>query len=81
MMKTQRENLWRKNRKVQNDEEKQNNITKINILRDEIKKLTQEIDLINDIETTIPKIKEKINEIENNKEEKVKEKDNIEYIK
>lgn len=80
-LKTQRENLWRKNKKVQNDEEKQNNITKINILRDEIKKLTQEIDLINDIETTIPKIKEKINEIENNKEEKVKEKDNIEYIK
>ena len=80
-LKTQRENLWRKNKKVQNDEEKQNNITKINILRDEIKKLTQEINLINDIETTIPKIKEKINEIENNKEEKVKEKDNIEYIK
>ena len=78
-MKTKRENLWRKNKKVQNDEEKQNNIAQINVLKEKIKKLTEEIDLINDIETRVPKIKEKINEIENNKEDKVKE--NIEYIK
>lgn len=80
-LKTKRENLWRKNKKVQNDEEKQNNIVQINVLKDKIKKLTEEIDLINDIETRVPKIKERINEIENNKEEKVKEKDKIEYIK
>ena len=80
-LKTKRENLWRKNKKVQNDEEKQNNIAQINVLKEKIKKLTEEIDLINDIETRVPKIKEKINEIENNKEDKVKEKENIEYIK
>lgn len=80
-LKTQRENLWRKNKKVQNDKEKQKNIIKINSLRDEIKKLSKKIDLINDIETRVPKIKEKINEMENNKEEKVKERENIECIK
>lgn len=78
-LKSQRENLCRKNKKIQNEEEKKNNLIKIDNLYVNIKNLTEEINLIEDIEERIPKIKERIQEMENNKEEK--EKDNNEYIK
>lgn len=78
-LKSQRENLCKKNKKNQNEDEKKNNLIKIDNLHANIKKLTEEINLIEDIEERIPKIKERIQEMENNKEEK--EKDNNEYIK
>jgi hypothetical protein len=78
-LKSQRENLCRKNKRIQNEDEKKNNLIKIDNLYANIKNLTEEINLIEDIEERIPKIKERIQEMENNKEEK--EKDNNEYIK
>lgn len=75
------ENLWRKNRKTENESDKQKNYEEIKILKNEIKNLNEEINLIEDIETRIPKIKENIEELDNKNQEKVKEKENSEYIK
>ena len=43
--------------------------------------ISKEIILIEDIETRVPKIKENIEEINNDKKERRKEKEDIEYIK
>ena len=51
------------------------------MLQNEIKKLNEEIDLIEDIETRVQKIKETIYEVENKNQDKGKEKENSEYIK
>ena len=51
------------------------------MLQSEIKKLNQEIELIEDIETRTQKIKEIIDEVENRNQDKEKEKENSEYIK
>ncbi|MCI9245984.1 MAG: relaxase/mobilization nuclease domain-containing protein [Clostridia bacterium] len=75
------ESLWKKNRKVANESEKQKNYEEIKVLQNEIKKLNEEIDLIEDIETRTPKIKETIDEAENRNQDKEKEKENSEYIK
>lgn len=75
------ENLWRKNSKLNNESEKQKNYDEIKVLQSEIKKLNEEIDLIEDIETRTPKIKETIDEVENRNQDKEKEKENSEYIK
>ena len=75
------ESLWKKNRKVANESEKQKNYEEIKMLQNEIKKLNEEIDLIEDIETRTPKIKETIDEAENRNQDKEKEKENSEYIK
>lgn len=75
------ENLWRKNRKTTNESDKQKNYEEIKVLQNEIKKLNEEIDLIEDIETRVQKIKEIIYEVENRKQDKGKEKENSEYIK
>ncbi|MEI3401825.1 MAG: hypothetical protein V8R51_05725 [Clostridia bacterium] len=79
--KTKVENLWRKNKKAKSEKEKQEIYEEIKLLQSKIKKLNEEIDLIEDIETRIPQIKEKINELENKNQEKVKEKENSEHIK
>ena len=50
-------------------------------IQNEIDKLSEEIILIEDIETRVPKIKENIEEINNDKKERRKEKEDIEYIK
>lgn len=75
------ENLWKKNRKLNNESEKQKNYEEIKVLQNEIKKLNEEIDLIEDIETRVQKIKEIIYEVENKNQDKGKEKENSEYIK
>ena len=75
------ENLWKKNRKAANESDKQKNYEEIKVLQSEIKKLNEEIDLIEDIETRTPKIKETIDEVENRNQDKEKEKENSEYIK
>ena len=75
------ESLWKKNRKVANESDKQKNYEEIKVLQNEIKKLNEEIDLIEDIETRTPKIKETIDEAENRNQDKEKEKENSEYIK
>lgn len=75
------ENLWRKNKKTVNENEKQIIYKEIEMLKSEIKKLNEEIDLIEDIETRVPKIRENINKLENKEQEKEKEKENSEYIK
>ena len=75
------ESLWKKNRKVANESDKQKNYEEIKMLQSEIKKLNQEIELIEDIETRTPKIKEIIDEVENRNQDKEKEKENSEYIK
>ena len=77
-LKTKRENLWRKNKKIQDEIIKQENYLKIKIFQEKIKELTEEMEMIEDIENRVPKIKEKIKELENIKE---KEKENIEYVK
>lgn len=79
--KTKVENLWRKNKKATSEKEKQNIYGEIKLLQSEIKKLNEEIDLVEDIETRIPKIKENIDELENRNQDKEKEKENSEYIK
>ena len=61
--------------------DKQKNYEEIKMLQSEIKKLNQEIELIEDIETRTPKIKEIIDEVENRNQDKEKEKENSEYIK
>lgn len=75
------ESLWKKNRKVANESDKQKNYEEIKELQNGIKKLNEEIDLIEDIETRTPKIKETIDEAENRNQDKEKEKENSEYIK
>ena len=75
------ENLWKKNRKATNESDKQKNYEEIKMLQSEIKKINEEIDLIEDIETRTPKIKETIDEAENRNQDKEKEKENSEYIK
>ena len=75
------ESLWKKNRKAANESDKQKNYEEIKVLQSEIKKLNEEIDLIEDIETRTPKIKEAIDEAENRNQDKEKEKENSEYIK
>ena len=75
------ESLWKKNRKVANESDKQKNYEEIKMLQSEIKKLNQEIELIEGIETRTPKIKETIDEAENRNQDKEKEKENSEYIK
>lgn len=75
------ESLWKKNRKAANESDKQKNYEEIKMLQSEIKKLNQEIELIEDIETRTPKIKEIIDEVENRNQDKEKEKENSEYIK
>ena len=75
------ENLWKKNRKSTNESDKQRNYEEIKMLQSEIKKLNEEIELIEDIETRTPKIKEIIDEVENRSQNKEKEKENSEYIK
>ena len=79
--KTRIENLWRKNKKTVNENDKQNIYAEIKMLQNEMKKINEEIDLIEDIETRIPKMKEIIDEIENKNQNKEKEKENSEYIK
>ena len=75
------ESLWKKNRKAANESDKQKNYEEIKMLQSEIKKLNQEIELIEGIETRTPKIKEIIDEVENRNQDKEKEKENSEYIK
>ena len=75
------ENLWKKNRKATNESDKQKIYEEIKVLQNEIKKLNEEIDLIEDIETRVQKIKETIYEVENKNQDKGKEKENSEYIK
>lgn len=75
------ESLWKKNRKVANESDKQKNYEEIKELQNGIKKLNEEIDLIEDIEARTPKIKETIDEAENRNQDKEKEKENSEYIK
>lgn len=75
------DSLWKKNRKAANESDKQKNYEEIKMLQSEIKKLNQEIELIEDIETRTPKIKEIIDEVENRNQDKEKEKENSEYIK
>ena len=43
--------------------------------------LNEEIELVEDIETRIPKMKEKVDELEYKNQEKEKEKQNSEHIK
>lgn len=78
ILKSKRENLLRKNKKIQDEKVRQDNYSKIELLKKDIKELSEEIEMIEDIESRIPKMKEKIEELENIKE---KEKDNIEYVK
>ena len=80
-LKSQKENLWRKHKKAEDEKEKQNIYTRIQEIQNEIDKLSEEIILIEDIETRVPKIKENIEEINNDKKERRKEKEDIEYIK
>ncbi len=80
-LKSQKENLWRKHKKTEDENEKQNIYTRIQEIQNEIDKLSEEIILIEDIETRVPKIKENIEEINNDKKERRKEKEDIEYIK
>ena len=75
------ESLWKKNRKATNESDKQKNYEEIKMLQIEIKKLNQEIELIEDIETRTPRIKEIIDKVENRNQDKEKEKENSEYIK
>ena len=74
--KTKVENLWRKNKKAKSENEKQEIYSEI-----KLKKLNEEIELVEDIETRIPKMKEKVDELEYKNQEKEKEKQNSEYIK
>lgn len=78
-LKSERENLWKKSRKVKKENEKNEILTKIKLLQKEIKELSNKVNMIEDIETRIPQIKQRIEDLENIKERK--EKENIEYIK
>ena len=75
------ESLWKKNKKATNESDKQKNYGEIKMLQSEIKRLNQEIELIEDIETRTPKIKEIIDKVENKNQDKEKEKANSEHIK
>ena len=76
-----REKLWRL-RKYENDENKKFDYSnQISLINNEISKIRKELMMIQDIQTRIPKVKENIQEINNKKKGKRKEKNKDEYIK
>lgn len=78
-LKSKKEYLWRKHKRATEEKEKQTIRLEIQKLQNEITKISKEIELIEDIETRIPKIKRTLEEIE--KDEKGKERNYNEYIK
>lgn len=64
-LKSKKEYLWRKLKRVSTEDEKQEIKNKINELNKEIKKISEELELIEDIKTRIPIMKENIKEEQN----------------
>lgn len=71
-LKSKREYLWRKYNRAKTQDEKQKIQSEIKEIAEEIKKLNKGIELIEDIETRIPMIKENIKEVKKDNKSKNK---------
>ena len=69
-MKSKKEYLWRKYKKAKTEDEKKKIFAQITNISEEIKKINYELDLIEDIESRIPKMKEELQKTEENQRER-----------
>ena len=76
-----REKLWKLRKYEKNENKKFDYSNQISVTNNEISKIRKELMMIQDIQTRIPKVMENIQEINNKKRGKRKEKNKNEYIK
>ena len=69
-LKSKKEYLWRKYKKAKTEDEKEKIFAQITNISEEIKKINYELDLIEDIESRIPKMKEELQKTEENQRER-----------
>ena len=69
-LKSKKEYLWRKHKKSKTEDEKGKIFAQITNISKEIKKINYELDLIEDIESRIPKMKEELQKKEENQRER-----------
>ena len=80
-LKSKIESLYKKKKKTNTKIEIENINTEIKIIQEKIKELNYEIELVEDIEQRVPKIKENMEKVENENSEQRKEKIRVEHIK
>jgi len=80
-LKSKKEYLWRKLKKVKTENDRQEIQNQIKTFNEKIKKLSEEIELIEDIETRVPEMKENIKEEQKKNKSKNKNLEEREKIK